>query len=175
VSAVAGARDADDVFRALAGPVHGYLRAAGARESEDLLSDVFLDVLRGLRRFVGDDDALRRWVFTIAHHRLVDERRRAARRQRLTRAQPRRSMPPPREPFDEDLEAALDALTPDQRDVIVLRFVADLSLTTVAAMTGKRPGAVKALQHRALDRMQRQLRARVVAPDPARIEVAPTG
>jgi RNA polymerase sigma factor (sigma-70 family) len=137
------------VFRRIAGPVHNYLRAAGAIDSEDLLGDVFVDVLRGLPRFRGDDDALRRWVFTIAHHRLVDERRRRAKSRRLRPQAPLR-VAPADDPLDPALLAALDALTPDQREVVVLRFVADLSIETVAAMTDRPEGAVKSLQHRAL-------------------------
>ncbi len=152
-----GRRDAEHVFRTLAGPVHGYLRASGAQECDDLLGDVFVDVTRSLARFDGDDDALRRWVFTIAHNRLVDERRRVERRRRLApvAAAPSASQP---EPFDPELEAALGQLTADQRDVIVLRFVADLPLDAVASLTGRNVSAVKALQHRALARLHAQLR-----------------
>ncbi|MER3453471.1 MAG: hypothetical protein C4344_07565, partial [Acidimicrobiia bacterium] len=57
----------------------GYLRAQGAREPEDLLGEVFLQVTRYLPRFRGDATDLRRWVFTIARHRLVDDQRRRAR------------------------------------------------------------------------------------------------
>ena len=143
-------RGIEDVFRRYAAAVRNYLRAAGATDSEDLLSDVFIDVMRGLERFRGDEDALRRWVFTIAHHRLVDEHRRRARRRKLVRAQTQMRVVPPDEPIDPALVSALDALTPDQREVIVLRFVADLSLETVAEMTNRPEGAVKSLQHRAL-------------------------
>jgi RNA polymerase sigma-70 factor (ECF subfamily) len=158
MSITAGSRDVESVFRVLGGAVHGYLRASGAIESEDLLSDVFLDVTRSLRRFQGDDDALRRWVFTIAHNRLVDERRRIARRRKVAAAELVQPMRPPPEPFDAELEAALRQLTQDQQDVVVLRFVADFPLETVAAMMGRRVGAVKALQHRALAQLQSRLR-----------------
>jgi RNA polymerase sigma-70 factor (ECF subfamily) len=140
----------EDVFRRYAARVHNYLRTAGAADCEDLLSDVFVDVLRGLEKFEGDEDALRRWIFTIAHHRVVDEHRRRTRRLRLLRTQTQPRVVPPDEPLDPALVAALDALTPDQREVVVLRFVADLSLETVAAMTNRPEGAVKSLQHRAL-------------------------
>jgi RNA polymerase sigma-70 factor (ECF subfamily) len=158
VSPRTGRHDAERVFRTLAGPVHGYLRASGAQESDDLLGDVFVDVTRSLARFEGDDDALRRWVFTIAHNRLVDERRHAERRRRLAPVAPAPSAMQP-EPLDPELEAALGQLTPDQRDVVVLRFVADLPLDAVASLMGRNVGAVKALQHRALARLQAQLRA----------------
>lgn len=58
-------------------------------------------------------------------------------------------MPP--DPFDPALTRALGRLTADQREVVALRFVADLPIDTVAALTGRKPNAVKALQHRALD------------------------
>ena len=154
-------RTIEGVFRRVAAPVHNYLRAAGASDSEDLLSDVFVDVLRGLARFRGDDDALRRWVFTIAHHRLVDEHRRRARSRRLLRTHAELRVAPPVDALDPALVVALGALTPDQREVVVLRFVADLSLETVAAMTDRPVGAVKSLQHRAL----RNLATALGSPD----------
>jgi len=160
-------RAGDDVaaiFLRLGGPVHAYLRASAPVESEDLLSEVFLEVTRSLHRFHGDDDALRRWVFTIAHHRLVDEQRRAVRRRRLAQAQTPEAAPPPDEPFDPRLEVALQALTSEQRDVVLLRFVADLSLDTVAAMTDRSVGAVKSLQHRALQQLEAALDRTETAP-----------
>jgi RNA polymerase sigma-70 factor (ECF subfamily) len=143
-------RGIEAVFRRYAAAVHNYLRAAAAADSEDLLSDVFVDVMRGLERFQGDEDALRRWVFTIAHHRLVDEHRRRVRRRHLLLTHAQLRVAPPDEPLDPALVTALGALTADQREVVVLRFVADLSLETVAAMTNRPEGAVKSLQHRAL-------------------------
>jgi RNA polymerase sigma-70 factor (ECF subfamily) len=140
----------EGAFREYAGPVHNYLKAAGVVDSEDVLGDVFVDVMRGLERFRGDQDDLRRWIFTIAHHRVVDEHRRATRRRRLLRSVPTEASFTHDEPIDPALVAALDTLTPDQREVIVLRFVADLSLETVATITKRPQGAVKSLQHRAL-------------------------
>jgi RNA polymerase sigma factor (sigma-70 family) len=150
MSPAAPSRDVEEVFRRYAAAVHNYLRAAGAADSEDLLSDVFVDVMRGLDRFVGDEPALRRWVFTIAHHRLVDEHRRRARRRRIVHMQTQLRVAPPDEPLDPVLVTALATLTPEQREVVVLRFVADLSLETVASMTNRAESAVKSLQHRAL-------------------------
>ncbi len=54
--------------------------------------------------------------------------------------------------------AALGRLTPDQREGVVLRFVADLALKEVAALTGRTEGAVKSMQHRALAQLARTLR-----------------
>jgi RNA polymerase sigma-70 factor (ECF subfamily) len=123
-----------------------------------VLSEVFLQVARSLPRFRGDDDDLRRWVFTIARNRAIDDRRRG--RSRPSRADdpvPDAPAPPAAPPVDPDLVAALAQLTPDQREVVVLRFVADLSLEEVAAITKRSDGAVKSMQHRALEQLARIL------------------
>ena len=151
-------RSATEVYEALAPAVLGYFRGARVRDPEDLTGDVFANVTRGLGRFHGDDAALRRWVFTIAHHRMVDEYRRAGRDvQVLTAEPPERAAPDPSAVIDEALTEALARLTDDQREVVLLRFAADLSLKDVATITGKRSGAVKMLQTRALDELRRIL------------------
>ena len=149
---------AAEAYRGLAPAVLGYLRAQRAPEPEDILGEVFLQVARDLPRFRGDDDALRRWVFSIAHNRLLDARRRESRRPRMVdRAVPELRTPPPPDPFDPELVAALAELTPDQREVVVLRFVADLPLADVAKITSRRVGAVKAMQRRGLEALERAL------------------
>jgi RNA polymerase sigma-70 factor (ECF subfamily) len=154
----AAAPDAAEVYAALAPAVLGYVRSQGAAEPEDLLGEIFLQVVRDLPRFRGDDAALRRWVFTIAHHRLVDARRRSARRPRLADGPfPDGVAAFPPDPLDADLIRALAALTADQREVVALRFVADLPADAVAVMTGRSTGAVKSLQHRALAALAEQL------------------
>ncbi|MFP5377506.1 MAG: sigma-70 family RNA polymerase sigma factor [Acidimicrobiia bacterium] len=159
---------AADVYRHLAPAVLGYLRAQRAPEPEDLLGEVFLQVARDLPRFKGDDAALRRWVFAIAHNRLLDARRRVSRRPRLAdRDVPDGPAAPPPDPLDPDLVEALSRLTADQREVVVLRFVADLPLADVARITGRRTGAVKALQHRALEALSALLDRPPPAAEPS--------
>jgi RNA polymerase sigma-70 factor (ECF subfamily) len=154
-------RRAEDIYVALAPAVLGYLRAERVPDPDDLLGEVFLQVARDLRRFQGDDAAVRRWVFTIAHNRIVDDVRRRTRRPlRLVDRVPERAAASTDEPFDPVLVAALHQLTPGQREVVVLRFVADLSIDDVAELTKQTPGAVKAMQHRALEKL-----ARCVSPD----------
>lgn len=154
--------NAAQIYRELAPRVLGYLRAQRVPDPDDVLGEVFLQVARDVRRFKGDDAALRRWVFSIAHNRVVDDRRRRARRPQTSDAEvPEVADPsePDPDPFDPELAAALGDLSDDQREVIVLRFVADLPLETVARVTGRTVGAVKALQHRALTNL-----ARAVSP-----------
>lgn len=159
----ADGRRVEDVYDALSGPVLGYFRSHRMADPEGLTGDVFVAVAERFSSFEGDEAALRRWVFTIAHHRRVD----AIRRERV-RSLHKVDGPPPEgtgpedwsDPFDPDLVAALDALTDDQRDVVVLRFVADLPVAEVAQLTGHSPGAVKMLQHRALTALSVRLERR---------------
>lgn len=150
---------AGDAYRNLAPAVLGYLRSQRAPDPEDILGEVFLQVARDWRKFRGDAPALRRWVFSIAHNRLLDARRRESRRPRTSAGPvPDNGGAPPAQGLDPELAAALASLTAEQREVIVLRFVADLSLEDVARITRRRVGAVKAMQHRGLEALGRVLR-----------------
>jgi RNA polymerase sigma factor (sigma-70 family) len=149
------------LYRELAPAVLGYLRSQRAPDPEDLLGEVFFHVARDVHGVRGDADARRRWVFTIAHHRLVDVWRRCAARPPTTDArlpdQP--VLDDQLDSIDPALQAAIDTLTEDQRAVVLLRFVADLSLEDVARITHRRVGAVKALQHRGLAALEHALAA----------------
>lgn len=150
--------DAGDVYRMYAKGVLGYLRHQGVTDPENVLGEVFLHVARSLRRFHGDEDQLRRWVFTLAHHRIIDERRKQARRPQIADTEvPDRAAPPHEEAMDPELMAAIGLLTPEQREVILLRFVADLPIDVVADVTERSAGAVRSLQHRAVAQLAQAL------------------
>jgi RNA polymerase sigma factor (sigma-70 family) len=153
------------IYDELAPRLVGYLRAHGAADPEDLAGEVFLHVVRGLPGFNGGEAEFRAWTFTIAHRRLVDE---------LRRRQRRPVAPAPADVIaeaagaggdvDEDaqarmahasIRAAIDELPPDQRSVVLLRIIGDLTIDEIARVVGKRPGAVKALQRRGLRRLER--------------------
>src|SRR2546423_1891887 len=70
------------LYRWLGPAVVGYLRARAGDDAEDLASETWLAVARGLSGFTGDETAFRSWVFTIAHRRLVDHHRASSRRLR---------------------------------------------------------------------------------------------
>src|SRR4051794_32127626 len=153
------------IYREIAPSVTGYLRAHGAGEPEDLTGEVFLQVVRGLERFDGDERAFRAWVFTIAHRRVVDDLRRRARRP-VSPAPPEivADAAPPGGDVRDDVvavldeaavRAAIDELPPEQRAVLLLRIIGDMTIEEIARALGKRVGAVKALQRRALRRMER--------------------
>jgi RNA polymerase sigma factor (sigma-70 family) len=154
-----------ELYDDLAPVVLGYLRANTAPDPEDVLSEVFLQVARDIARFDGEEPGFRSWVFTIAHHRLIDARRHSARRPVDLSAEP----PEPAERADDAADEALakigvqevhrvlGVLSEDQRAVLLLRVIGDLSIEDVAKAVDKRPGAVKALQRRGLAAIKREL------------------
>lgn len=151
--------------------VAGFLRARGAPDAEDLASEVFISFCRSLPRFEGDESQLRSWLLTIAHRRLVDDRRRRGRR-RTEVAQEAADRVPGGDVEEEavgglageEARRLLAHLSDDQRAVIVLRILADMPIEDVARVVGKRPGAVKALQHRALARLRAVAQHEDVSP-----------
>ena len=158
-------RSVEAVYDRFAPGVLGFFRSHRAADPEGLAGDVFVSVSRRLGSFDGDDEALRRWVFTIAHHRWVDEVRAAARRPSTVPGDGIELVAPPPEPaVDPALVEALGALTPEQREVVVLRHVADLSVADVARATGRSEGSVKMLCARGLEALAGQLAPTV---DPA--------
>jgi RNA polymerase sigma-70 factor (ECF subfamily) len=146
------------LYRDLAGPVTGYLRLHGAQEPDDLASETFLQVFTGLASFTGDESGLRAWVFTIAHRRLLDDWRRRSRRPQLA-DDPGEAQDPVGGDVEDDVlvrlggdtvEQLCGLLPPDQRAVLLLRILADLTVEQVAAVLGRSAGAIKALQRRGL-------------------------
>lgn len=148
--------------------VSAFAAARGSREPEDLTSEVFLAVFDRLREFRGDAAAFRSFVFSIAYRRLVDELRMRGRRgetvELIAEEDPRRASSAEEGALarlaGERTVAMLNSLAPDQRDVMMLRIVADLTVEQISAVLGKREGAVKALQRRAL------VQLRKIVPDP---------
>ena len=143
----------------------------GAAEPDDLASETFLGVFTGLAGFRGDEDALRAWVFTIAHRRLVDDWRRRSRRPQA--ADDDRDLAGyVGGDVEDDAFTRLDAesvhricglLPDDQRAVVLLRVLGDLTVEQVAQVMGRSVASVKALQRRGL----RTLRAELERVGPA--------
>jgi RNA polymerase sigma-70 factor, ECF subfamily len=144
-----------------------YLRVVTPDTAEDVASETWLEVVRGLGGFSGDEVGFRSWLFTIARHRALDDHRWRARR--------------PTAPLPDELAAAWQAdddpaelaveglstraaltaiaqLPRDQAEVILLRAVAGLGVEQVAGILGKRPGTVRVLAHRGLRRLAERLR-----------------
>ena len=154
------------IYDDLAPAVLAFLRARGAFEPEDLLGEVMLQVARDLPRFAGGQAELRSWVFQIARNRMIDDARYRQRR-------PVTSLPPAElvaaagtgdaerdvvdRLVDERILRLMRELPAAQRDVVILRFFSDLTIAEIAHVVGKREGAVKALQRRALARLRKRL------------------
>lgn len=163
------------VYRALVGPLTAWLRAQvrDPHLAEDLAEETFLELVRACRTVQGGPFSIRSWLYRAAQHNLIDHRRRVARRpEELTDETP--ELPADTTGLDdraaeldeaERLRAALAQLSPDQAEVLTLRFLAGLSAPEVAAVTGKKEGAVRALQHRGVAALARMIRAGAVSID----------
>jgi RNA polymerase sigma-70 factor, ECF subfamily len=156
------------LFRVIHPSLEHYLRRQAPDVAEDLASETWLAVAMGLPEFQGGVDEFRSWLFTIAHRRVVDHYRSVSRRPRLifreeddlTRAHSGTGRVLSAEATAvEDLstDEAIAALVRDlplaQAEIVLLRVVADLSVEQVAEITGRSPGSVRVLQHRALRRL----------------------
>lgn len=153
----------DALYNALGGPVTAFAESRGAVDAEGVTNDVFLDVFRRIDSFSGDFSGFRSWVFTIARHRLIDAHRREQRQPPIARDAvvevelPSAELTALARLGDARVNELLSTLTHDQRDVIVLRIVADLSLAEVATIVDKPISAVKRLQARGLRRLQQEI------------------
>ena len=143
-----------------------YLRVAAPQAPEDVAAETWVQVVRGLARFRGDERAWRAWLFTIARRRAIDESRRRSRHP----AAPLDQLPREREPRSPDaaqlavenlstadLVRQIRALPPLQADVILLRVLAGLDNEAVARIVGRSAGAVRVAAHRGLRRLVQQL------------------
>ena len=153
-----------ELWTALAPAVRAFVWSRGAREPDDVTSEVFLSFLQSIGRVAGGLDEARALLFTIAHRRVADEYRARSRRPATSpweveddeRATPSAEHAALTAIAGEAALAALEVLTTEQREVLTLRIYGDLSLDQVAAVTGRRTSAVKALQHRGVETLRRR-------------------
>lgn len=169
-----------DAFAALydryAPPLYRYAlaRLHEPADAEDLVARVFLAMIEALPRYEDRGLPFGAWLFRIAHHALIDGARTRHPLSPLEAAadQPSSIVGPEaaaeRAAERATLEAAIARLTPEQRDVIVYRFFAGLSPAEIGSLLGRREGAVRALQFRALGALRRELGAPDVTAAPDR-------
>ena len=147
-----------------------WLRVVAPENVEDVASEVWLSVMRGLASFTGGEDEFRGWVFTIARRRAIDSARHRHRQPRVASLEGLEV--PDAATDDSPVEAAfaldtaltlLQRLTADQREVVALRVVAGLTVSETAAIVNRTEGAVRVLCHRGLRSLARQLDAEFVA------------
>jgi RNA polymerase sigma factor (sigma-70 family) len=161
---VGGAEAFALLWQALSPGVLGYVRGRGVPDADDVTSEVFLAAFQRIPTFEGDGSAFRSWLFTIAHHKAVDAVRRGpVLREHLMEdvLDERTTASAEHDALsrlgDEAVRDLLDLLTDDQRDVVLLRVVGELSLEETAVVVGKPVGSVKQLQRRGLARLRRSI------------------
>jgi len=167
--AIDAARQGDDgalaaLWRELQPALLRYLQAGDPDAAEDIASETWLEVTRRLDRFVGGEREFRGWLFTIARHRLIDARRRAARRRTAPVAwlpdRPGIEDPVSDVLVDLSTRASLrlvSELPPEQAEAVRLRVMVGLDTDQVAEIMGKQPGSVRVLSHRGLRNLARRL------------------
>ena len=162
--------DADafaELYRAHVQTIYRYIahRVSDNQLAEDLTGDVFTRALQSLGNYRDQGRPFVAWLYRIAHARVVDHYRKSDRR-------PAESDIDDNEPIRVDvnmdegmvqqqaaqtLRTAIAELTGDQQQVIILRFIEGHRTDKVAQLMGKKPNAIKALQHRALRALGKRL------------------
>jgi RNA polymerase sigma-70 factor (ECF subfamily) len=155
-----------ELYDLFLGPIYRYVyyRLGNRSDAEDISEQVFLQAWVAIDRFRWQGKPFVAWLYTLAHNLLVDWRRRSHPAQSidneefpidLRSATAERSLT---QSLDADLLApAIRRLTPEQQQVITLKFVAGLGTSEVATVMNKREGTIRALQLRALQSLRRDL------------------
>jgi len=138
-------------------------RVSDTELARDLTGELFKRFLQAIKAGRGPTDQLRAWLYRAAHNLVVDHYRRRQHRNHLPLPEMLRDADAnPSDAAAVQLQAdqvreALQELTPDQQQVIALKFLSGMSNKETAVIMGKPVGAVKSLQHRALAALQRRL------------------
>jgi RNA polymerase sigma-70 factor (ECF subfamily) len=137
-----------------------YVRLGNKNEAEDLAGEVFLKALESLKSYKERGIPMQAWLFRIAHNMSVDHLRR---RGRITTVPINGIVVEAREDtIDmaeksiemERINEAMQKLTPEQREVVRLRFFSDLSSKEVGAILRKSDGAVREMQRAAVEKLR---------------------
>ena len=144
-----------------------FIASQGAGEPEDCLGECFLQLVRNLPTFSGDEAAFRSWVYLLARNRVVDQWRAAGRRPVTTSGdlvallQHRRPSESADAPLarQDAIDEILAHLNPDQRAVVVLRVLDGFNVEETAVILRRSPGAVRVLQHRAIKNLRETLKS----------------
>ena len=139
---------------------YAYFRLRRRSDAQDVVSEVFLEAVRGIHRFQYTGRPVLAWLYRIAHNTIAERLRREQRRTDLkaTEVWPSDFDPGPEESLKNiDLLKALGSLTDEQQEVITLRFLLGMPTREVAVLLGKTETAVFSLQARALRALRQRL------------------
>lgn len=139
------------------------VRIGNVAEAEDLASEVFLRALRSADRFQEKGAPMEAWVFTIAHNVMVDHLRRRHRSPVMAPLEEGASASSSDDPTEgveqaEDIQKlgrAMQHLTEEQRQVVSLRFGAEMTSEQIGRVMKKKPGAVREQQSAAVRRLRK--------------------
>jgi RNA polymerase sigma-70 factor (ECF subfamily) len=132
--------------------------------AEDLTGEVFTRMVLNLPGYHDRSLPFRAWLYRIARNLIIDHHRKEGLRQSLSDVVDQNpGAVSPEEKVEtaltlERVQRVLEKIDPDQREVVQLRFLAELSLEEVAFVTNKSVAAVKALQHRGLASLRAELK-----------------
>ena len=152
----------EKLYAAYRDKVLAYLtdRTASREDAEDLCEDVFEQISRSLPRFDPKHASISTWIYQVARFTLIDYFRTKHPSEPLPEDLAAADDPAEaflkRETLDR-LAAALKALEPEERDIIVLRYYKGRTLTEVSRFTGISYGMVKVKHKKALDRLRREM------------------
>jgi len=149
--------------------IYSYLHVSvgNRHDAEDLTTQTFLKMLEKINKFRWQSAPFSAWLFRIAHNLAMDHFR-------ATRRWQPEEEPPEPEPDDTTSAEAgalesigrksmlelIEDLSPEQQQVLTLKFVFNFANAEAATILGKTEGAIKSLQHRALVSLQKQIEKR---------------
>ena len=136
-----------------------YVRTGDVSASEEIAAEVFAAAARGISRYRPTGAPIGAWLYRIARNITADHVDRRNKRPSISLDAANLEIETAGPNIDDatDLARSVALLTPDQQEVIALRFFNDCTLQEAAAALGKSVGAVKLLQHRALAALRRQM------------------
>jgi RNA polymerase sigma-70 factor (ECF subfamily) len=137
---------------------YAYLRLRSRSEAEDTVAQVFVEAYRGIGRYKHTGRPLLAWLYRIAHNVIFDRLKAESRRpEEVEEQEIALGEGPEANIVSIDLLKAIDSLTPEQREVIILRYFMAMSSIEVGALLGKTQPAVFSLQSRALASLRSKL------------------
>lgn len=141
-----------------------YLKVGHREEAEDLTHQVFLSAWQNIERFKDEGLPISSWLYRIARNRIIDHYRTKKTTYEFDEAADEALQrledvgdDTARKMALEEAYRALRKLPQEQQDILLMRFVEELTVPEIAAVLGKNQGTVRVLQHRALKSLKKAL------------------
>jgi RNA polymerase sigma-70 factor (ECF subfamily) len=165
----AGAEAVGELYDRYQESVFRYIwsRVSNPQLAEDLTGDVFTSMVVNLPKYRYTGAPFKAWLYSIARNLVIDNYRKASSRNQLPIEKAADLSTDKDGPaqivenqiFIEQIQTALQELTPYKQDVLILRFIVGLPLQEVASILGKTTGSIKITQHRALNKLRMILKS----------------